>query len=257
MNFRAFLLTPLSLGSCLLILTSCDNASERVAEAPAEKPAETTSAPPTADTKDGNSPLFSMGPEHEKAMKEREAAMEETNRRIEDLARQRNIAMVENQLDNLHANYLALYKEHIIDSFERNQTDLNAKHLAALQELQSKVPQSENSVLVTELEQEIQRATNGEPIPLPPPADNTANPGLEPIYSLRRWYHEGYANVTRARDATLLNLTNAYSKDLKTLKEQADTSLPDYAAAKVAQAVDDFDPGGWWSLPDKTLPAAP
>lgn len=235
------------LAICLL-LSSCGK----------EEPQTGQESSPSATSEGGDNgkSLFSpVNEEHAKNLKEREGEMAEVNARIEAAAQKRDEQMTDEALDKLQEvrlHYLTQYQEHVVKPLQEYEADLKKQYLQNLQETLKVAQAGQSTVLSEQLNQEIQRVQTGKTIPYAPAEGDTSNPGMKPLFELRRWYHESEAKITQFETESLASLTRNYEQQLDFYMEWAEVMLPPGALQAATKEVQAFDPDGWYkSAPPK------
>ncbi len=169
---------------------------------------------------------------------------------IEAAARKRDAELVQEtqaKLEEIRQFYLDENKKVVAEPFRKLKSELRTQYLQSLQQAQQSLA-PESTVLAEQLGAEMQRVQQGEPVPYPPAPGDPSNPGLKPLFELRRWYHTSQAQVQDFRTTNLASLTASYRQQLQQYNAwaQGETNLPPDARDAVAQGVAAFDLEGWW-----------
>ncbi len=240
------------LAMCLL-LSSCGK----------EAPQTVQDSAPGATSEEGDSgkSLFSpVNEEHAKNLKERDDEMAEVNARIEAAAQKRDEQMTDEalaKLQEVRLHYLTQYQEHVVKPLQEYEADLKNQYLQNLQETIKVAQAGQAAVLSDQLNQEIQRVQNGETIPFPPAEGDPSNPGMKPLFELRRWYHESEAKITQFKTEGIASLTRNYEQQLDFYMEWAEVMLPPGALQAATKEVQSFDPDSWYKSEPPKLEEKP
>lgn len=234
-----------AIGALALVSCSEDKAASVEVPEPATEEAETTSSVST----DEEPSLFSpVNAEHEKNMAERKEENAEIVRRIEAAAKVREAEFLEEvkaKLVEYKAHYVAQYAEQIQPSVDQYQTDLKAKYLESLKQNYDAAQTGGMTVLAQQIAEEGKRVKAGNPVPRPPAESDNANPGMQLLFDLRKWYHDGAANIATSQQSSEAALTEAYQKTLQDYHSHVSQMSPPEAAEAVMAALNEVT-GKWW-----------
>ncbi len=208
------------------------------------KPEVSTVDPPPEQTS-----LFSpVSAAHQKSMEERKEEAAEIERRIEAAAKAQEaefLQEVEAKLKEYHEQFAGLHADQIQPSVDQYEADLKVKYLETLRQNYDAAQAGGMTVLAQQIAEEGKRVKAGEPVPGPPAATDQANPGMQLLFDLRRWYHEGLTNIAKSSQSSEVSLTENYRSTLTQYHEYVSQISPPEAGEKVIRALEAIE-GSWW-----------
>tara|TARA_R110002096_G_scaffold403766_4_gene601368 strand:- start:3591 stop:4334 length:744 start_codon:yes stop_codon:yes gene_type:complete len=228
---------------------SCSNDDESSSVATTvPEPAEESASPETP--KPEESSLFSpISAAHEKNMEQRKEEAAEIERRIEAAAKVRDaefLVEVKAKLVEYKSHYASQYAEQIQSSVTQYRTDLQAKYLETLKQNYDAAQAGGMTVLAQQIAEEGKRLKAGQPVPRPPAESDQANPGMQLLFDLRKWYHDGAASIDESKRTSEAALTEAYRNTLAEYHGHVSQMSPPEAAEAVANALAEVK-GDWWT----------
>ncbi|MFT5465117.1 MAG: hypothetical protein ACI8UO_000203 [Verrucomicrobiales bacterium] len=237
-------------GFLVLLLAACGDepkAKEKISTAPPQKNQE-----PVIESDSLFAPL---NPEHAKNMIERKDELAEVERQGEIAAKKREaefLKEVEDQLATLRTDYVKIYNEQIGARVASMEKQLGEQFLFTVKPAETSNRKANRIVLADQLAVDIGLVEAGNRPPAPPPESDTSNPGLKPLFDMRRWYQEGYANIQAATKSSEAELTGQYRLQLQQYFDSVKTASPPEAAKLVAAELETIK-GEWWK--EKSAPA--
>ncbi len=240
---RFLLLAALLSGAC---------SDEKEPNAPQQTTAAASaSAPaPEVDPFDAEMPsLFApVNEEHAKNMAERKEEAAEIEKRIDEAAKVREaefVQHVEQKLAEFHTLFAKQHAEQIQPAVDQYRADLTTKYLETLRQNYDVANSGGLAVLAQQIAEEGKRVKAGEAVPFPPGEGDAANPGMQLLFDLRRWYHDSYASIETSRKTSESTLTKNYRTTLENYYAEVSLMSPPEAGEKVKTAMSALE-GEWW-----------
>lgn len=229
-----------------LLLSSCkDDDSQAVAPTPSPPPPAPT---PAAEPEEPS--LFApINAEHKKSMKDRAEEIAEIDRRIEEAAKKQHaefLKEVETKLSEFRDYYHKTYETDVLGGVKEYEDKLAEHYLTSLKQTETAVKQSELTILVGKIGEEIKLVEAGNKPPKPPEESDNSNPGLKLLFDLRRSYYDNYANIDKAVSQSRADLTKQYKAQLEQYHEYAKDIPPAEAGEKIATEIKWVE-GEWWT----------
>lgn len=229
------------------VLGAVSCSEEEVAKV--EPPVSEEAAPTPEEASNEQPSLFSpVNAEHQKNMEERKEENAEIVRRIEAAAKVREAEFLEEvkaKLVEYKEHYIAQYAEQIRPSVEQYEADLKTKYLESLKQNYEAAQTGGLTVLAQQIAEEGKQVQAGNPVPRPPAASDNANPGMQLLFDLRKWYHDGAANIATSQKSSEDALTEAYQNTLRDYHSHVSQMSPPEAAEAVMTALNEVT-GKWW-----------
>ncbi|MEM1294706.1 MAG: hypothetical protein AAGH89_05030 [Verrucomicrobiota bacterium] len=227
-----------------ILIVACSDEKPVADQAPA--PVTESPAPETTEERSLFAPVDA---EHQKSMEERKEEAAEIERRIEAAAKVQEaefLAEVKAKLVEYKAHYVSQYAEQIQPSVDQYQSDLTSKYLESLKQNYDAAQAGGLTVLAQQIAEEGKRVKAGDPVPRPPAESDLANPGMQILFDLRKWYHDGAASIGQSQKSSEAALTEAYRNTLQEYHSYVSQISPPEAGEAVMTALNGVS-GQWWT----------